>query len=348
MNTRSPRTPNQHLRFVGNARNLQGTSQMNGCNPTTSNQQPNPLSKRQQKKQRALQNKQRHQEQSQNQQWTNTTQQKQKKQKKKNKSTRGQDHQASIKSGWEEGNQVDGNGWNDTEVNNDQRSVKSGGGGWGNEETSENKKHHGNRGQSDDGWAGHLGREDHQNGRAISRNASRTRGGWDCSDNGKRQNSPSWDNNHHEEKPHRGGWGDDDYQQSDHNKGEVDRHGSPERLSRGRSSPNRDWNQTKHEGFNDKTHRSNSWGRDKHGGGSQSWSQDGNAYRPKKKKKERWEIELEANEERSRGRKDRQSPTQSQNEQSSRHWGQSPSREKSDAGWENHSKGSGWKNNQEW
>ncbi|KGO73116.1 hypothetical protein PITC_098470 [Penicillium italicum] len=165
-----------------------------------------------------------------------------------------------------------------------------------------------------------------------SRKNADARSGWGQSDNGTRQNSPQQSIYPDEDRNCQYGWG-DNYAKGYYKKSKGNRHGSPERKSRGRSSPNRDWGQSdRNEGGNDNRNRSrsNSWrhAEKRRGGGSPTWSQDGNLHRDKKKKKERWQIELEEN-------------------MKMRH-SRSRSRDLSDAGWDNRGQDSGWKETQKW
>ncbi|KAJ5960847.1 uncharacterized protein N7479_007997 [Penicillium vulpinum] len=163
----------------------------------------------------------------------------------------------------------------------------------------------------------HLQHESYNNRPAspdqASRNEVESRRGWGQSDDDAQQDSRSRSNHsNYDDCNNYDGWGDDDAK-SYHKKNKRNHRVSLERKSRGRSSPNREWGHEEHRG-----------------GGSDSWSQDGNVHRDKRKKekKERWQIELEENEKRRRGR--------------------SPSRGGSDAGWDKRSQVSGWKETQKW
>lgn len=365
-----PRQPT----FTGNPnsdQHFQGPNRVSTHSPPhTANQQPNPLSKRQQRKQRALQNKQkqqrgREQQKSQNEQ---RGKQNQNQHKQKNKK-QGQNHQKSPNAHSpkvQEHEDEQYNLWKNTEGQNDQTS-NHGGSGWGNEETPQDNQDNTGRNNNNSDWGNNFnndqgeqrnsasgsprrGSQENHNSprerssrwdnsrpafpdRASGNDVEFLRGGWGQSDNGAQRNSHSRNNHSNEDNNRYDGWG-DDTTKSYHKKDKRNHHVSPERKSRGRSSPNRDWGQNNHrERANSRNRsRSNSWGHaeERRGRGSPTWSQDRNVHRDKKKKKkkERWQIELEENEKMRRSR--------------------SRSRERSDAGWDNRSQGSGWKETQKW
>ncbi|KAJ9483371.1 hypothetical protein VN97_g10036 [Penicillium thymicola] len=333
----------------------------NGVNthspPRTANQQLNPLSKRQQRKQRALQNKQKQQQEREQQQSHNEQRDKENRNQRKQKNNnQGQNHPKSPivqspKAQGGKGEQYDS--WGNTKGQND-RISNHGARGWGNEEATrnnqdntgknDNKNDQGEQRNSGSGSPRRDARENHNSPREMgsrwdnSRPASPDRasgndvdflrGGWGQSDDGAKRNSHSRSNHSNEDHNRNDGWGDDDTK-SYHKKSKRDRHASPERKSRGRSSPNRDWGHNDHEelGNSRNRSRSNSWGHaEERRGGSPTWSQDRNVHRDKKKK-ERWEIELEANMKRGRSR--------------------SRSPQRSDAGWDNRRQGD-WKETQKW
>ncbi|KAJ5209392.1 hypothetical protein N7449_003771 [Penicillium cf. viridicatum] len=218
-------------------------------------------------------------------------------------------------------------------------------GGWGQSDDGAQRNNHSRSNHSNEdhnrynGWGDNdtksyhkkSKRDHHTSPNRKSRKEADTRSGWGQNDSGTRQNSPRRSVYPDEDHNRHYGWGDDDAK-SYHKKSKRNRNASPERKSRGRSSPNRDWGQSdRGERGNSRTRsRSNSGGHEeeRRGGGSPTWSQDRNVHRDKKKKKERWQIELEENEKMCRSR--------------------SRSRERSDAGWDNRSQGSGWKETQKW
>ncbi|KAJ5163987.1 uncharacterized protein N7500_005817 [Penicillium coprophilum] len=194
--------------------------------------------------------------------------------------------------------------------------------GWGQDNDSprerisprDNEHHndHGNR-NLQDGW---------DNGRHVSpgrasRNEVESRRGWGQSDDDAQQHKHLRNNYCNEDHQDRNsGWGDDD-RKSYHKESKGYRYASPERQSRGRSSPNRDWGHDDH-GEREKysRNRSSPWEHaEEHRGGNDT------------EKKERWQIELEENEKRRRSR--------------------SPLGRSSDAGWGKRS-GSDWKEKQNW
>ncbi|OQE04011.1 hypothetical protein PENSOL_c001G12081 [Penicillium solitum] len=402
-----PRQPT----FTGNPnsdQHFQGPNQVSTHSPPhTANQQPNPLSKRQQRKQRALQNKQKQQQEREQQQSQNDQRGKQNRNQRKQKNNnQGQNHQKSPtvhspKAQERQDEQYDP--WKNTEGQND-RTSNHGGSGWGKEETPQDNQDNTGQNDKNSDWGNNFhkdqgeqrnsasgspqrgsrenhnspqergsrwdnnfnneqgerrnsasgsprrgSRENHNNprerssrwdnsrpaspDRASGNDAEFLRGGWGQSDDGAQRNSHSRSNHSNEDNKRSDGWGDDNTKIY-HKENKRTRHAPPERMSRGRSSPNRDWEQNDHgkwgNGHNSRNRsRSNSWGHaeKRRGGGSPTWSQDRNVHRDKKKK-ERWQIELEENEKMRRGR--------------------SRSRERSDAGWDNRSKGSGWKETQKW
>lgn len=362
-----PRQPT----FTGNPnsdQHFQGPSRVSTHSPPhTVNQQPNPLSKRQQRKQRALQNKQKQQQEREQQQSQNEQRGKQNRNQRKQKNkNQAQNHQKSPtahspKAQGGKGEQYDP--WKNTEGQND-RTSNHGRSGWGNEEAPRDSQDNAGQNDNNSNWGNNFNndqgeqrnsasgsprrgsRENHNSprargsrwdnsrpaspDRASGNDAEFLRGGWGQSDDGAQRNSHSRSNHSNEENNQCDGWGADDTK-SYHKQGKRNHHASPERKSRGRSSPNRDWGQNDH-GERDNSRnrsRSNSWGHEEERrGGSQTWSQDRNVHRDKKKKKERWQIELEENEKMRRGR--------------------SRSPERSDAGWDNRSKASGWKETQKW
>jgi hypothetical protein len=218
-------------------------------------------------------------------------------------------------------------------------------GGWGQSDDGAQRNSHSRSNHSNedhnrcDGWGDDdtksyhkkSKRDHHTSPDRKSRKEADTCSGWGQNDSGTRQNSPRRSIYPDEDHNHHYGWGDDDAKIY-HKKSKRNGNASPEQKSRGRSSPNREWerNNCGEQGSSRTRPRSYSWGHEEEhrGGGSPTWSQDRNVHRDKKKKKERWQIELEENEKMRHTR--------------------SGSRERSDAGWDNRSKGSGWKETQKW
>lgn len=359
-----PRQPT-FTRYPISDHHFQGPNGVNMHSPPhTVNQQLNPLSKRQQKKQRALQNRQRHQQEREQQQSHNEQRGKenrnQRKQKNKNQ---GQNHPRSPTAQYPKAQGGQGeldDSWGNTKGQND-RTSNHGGSGWENEESkrdnqdntdqNDNKNDQGEKRNSGSGSPRRDARENHNSprergsrwdnnrptspDRVSGNDADFLRGSWGQSDHGAQRNSPSRSNHSNEDHNRNDAWGDDDTK-SYHKGSKRDHHVSPERKSRGRSSPNRDWGHNEHEERGNSRNsrnnsRSNSWGHaeERRGGGSPTWSQDRNVHRDKKKKKERWEIELEASANMKRGRSRSRSP------------------ERSDAEWDNRRQAD-WKETQNW
>ncbi|KAJ5384088.1 hypothetical protein N7517_001999 [Penicillium concentricum] len=336
---------------------FQGPNRANTHSPQTVNQQPNPLSKRQQRKRRALQNKQRQQEQQQRgQQQSQIDQggkQNRKNQRKQKNKNQGQNQQKSpihqspkAQSPKFQGQDEQNNQWGNTVGQHEQTTNHDGRSGWGNDRNSCDSQRNTGWNDNNNHWSSNSNNErggqrnsvshsprrnsrDNQNNPPdrASRNEVESRG-WGQSDDGAQQNSHPRSNHSKEDHHDRNdGWGDNDTKS--YKKSKDYRYASLEGTSRGRSSPNRDWGHNDHGEQGNSCNRSNSWGHaeEQHGGGNESWSQDGNMHRDPKEKKERWQIELEENEKRRRSL----SPPGG-----------------SDAGWDKCSRASGWKKTQKW
>ncbi|KAK4871000.1 hypothetical protein LT330_000237 [Penicillium expansum] len=352
-----------HPRKPNPARNLNSDQHFEGPNranthspPHTVNQQPNPLSKRQQRKQRALQNKQkqqqeREQQQSQNEQRGKKTRN-QRKQKNKNQ---GQNHQKSPTAQGGQDEQHDP--WGNTEGQND-RTSNHGGDDWGNDKTPRDNQDNTGQNDNNNDWGNNLnddqggqrnsgsgsprrGSRDNHNSprekshrwdnsrpespdRASRNDADFLRGSWGQSDDGAQRDSHSRSNHSNEDRNHHDGWGDDDAK-SYHNKSKRKHHTSPDPESRKEADTRSDWGQN-NSGIRQNSPRRSIYpdeGRNRHYGRGDD---DTKSYQKKKKGNRHASPE-----QKSRGRS---SPN--------RDWGQNDYEERGDHG-RNRSRSNSWK-----
>ncbi|CAG8892042.1 unnamed protein product [Penicillium egyptiacum] len=243
--------------FTGNPnsdQHSQGPNQASTHSPQRANQQPNPLSKRQQRKQRALQNKQRQQQQSQNEPPNKQNRQNQRKQKCKNQ---GQNRQKSpnVHSLNAQGAQDEQyHQWGNTEGQNDHTSNHGGGGGWGNDESPQDNQHSAGQNENDNGWGSNFNND--QGGLKNSGSCSPRRGSRD-NHNSPQEKSAQWGNQHHDDHTRSDGRGGSNKQQHHHNGWSNSRPASPDQVSINEADFGGGWGQSNHGGQETSYPRSN-------------------------------------------------------------------------------------------
>ncbi|KAJ5835408.1 hypothetical protein N7447_001434 [Penicillium robsamsonii] len=220
---------------------FQGPNRAKTHSPQTVNQQLNPLSKRQQRKQRALLNKQRQQEQQQSQIEQGGKQNRKNQRKQKNKS-QGQNQQKSptAQSPKAKGEDEQNNQQGNTERQHDQTSNHHGPSGWVNDRRSWDNQHNTEQNDNNNHWGSNSSNDHGGQRNSVSHSPRRN-----SRDNQNNNRSPQWDNknqndhrnNNHQhgynfkrqaspdqvsrnEVDYRGGWGqsDDGAQQNSHSR----------------------------------------------------------------------------------------------------------------------------------
>ncbi|KAJ6152190.1 hypothetical protein N7497_006509 [Penicillium chrysogenum] len=144
--------------FTGNPNSdqpFQGPNQASSRSPQRPNQQPNPLSKRQQRKQRALQNKQKQQQQNQNEQPSKQNRQNRRKQKFKNQGQNSQKSPNAHSPNPQGAQNEQHHRWGITEGQNYQTSNHSGDG-WGNDEGPQDNQHSARQSENNDRWGSNV------------------------------------------------------------------------------------------------------------------------------------------------------------------------------------------------
>ncbi|KAI2725950.1 hypothetical protein CBS147332_2837 [Penicillium roqueforti] len=362
---------------------FQGQTQASTHSPQMANQQPNPLSKRQQRKQRALQNKQRqqqerHQRQGQDEQQSKQNQQSQPKQKYKNQ---GQNHQkphSAHSPNAQEGHDEQNHEWGDTEAQNDQTNNHGGGGGWGDDDGTRDNQHNTGQNEDNNDWGNDINNDQ---GDLVNNGSHSPRRD---NHNSPREKSPQWDNEHYDDHRHNNGTRESNEEQHHHNGWSNDRPASPHQASRNEADPPGGWGQDDNGAQQNSHPRSNYSNEDRNRHGE--WGNDDakiykkgkDNYRASSERRSRdqsspnrdwgqndhkeWDNSRGHEEEyhgggssaRSQGhnvdrdkkkKKERWVIELEENEKRQR---RSQNRERSDAAWENRSQASGWKEKQEW
>ncbi|KAJ5486738.1 hypothetical protein N7530_001038 [Penicillium desertorum] len=364
--------------FTGNPnsdQHFQGPNQVSSRSPQRANQQPNPLSKRQQRKQRALQNKQRQQQQSHNEQLSKQNRQNQRKQKFKNQGQNSQKSHNAHSPNPQGAQNEQYHQWGNAEGQNDQTS-NHGGDGWGNDAGPQDNQQCAGQNENNDGWGGNF--NDDQ---------GRLRNGGSCSPrlgsrdihNSPREKSSQWGNQHDDDHRRSDGRRGSNEQQQQHHGWSNNRPASPDQASRSEAAFGGSWGQSDH-GRQETSYPRSNHSSEGHNRYSGRGDDDTKSY--KKRKGSRYGSQ----ERKSRGRpspsrdwgnkspnrseeahRSGGSPTRGQDsnvhrgkkkkkerweieleENARRGRSRSPSRERSVAAWDNRSQRSNWKETQEW
>ncbi|KAJ5513708.1 hypothetical protein N7463_003260 [Penicillium fimorum] len=210
---------------------FQGPNQANTYSPQTANQQPNPLSKRQQRKQRALKNKRRQQEKQQSQ-IEQEGKQNQKNQRKQKSKSQGQNQQKSptaqspkVQSSEAQGQYKQNNQWGNTEEQRDQTRNHDGGTCWGNDRSLWDNQQNTEQNDKNNHWGSNS--NNHQGGQrnSVSHSPRRNSRG--------NQNNHDWGQENNNRIPQCDNENQNDHRNNNHqNEWNSSRHMSPDRASR--------------------------------------------------------------------------------------------------------------------
>ncbi|CAP80920.1 hypothetical protein E8E15_007465 [Penicillium rubens] len=231
--------------FTGNPNSdqpFQGPNQASSRSPQRPNQQPNPLSKRQQRKQRALQNKQKQQQQNQNEQPSKQNRQNRRKQKFKNQGQNSQKSPNAHSPNPQGAQNEQHHRWGITEGQNYQTS-NHGGDGWGNDEGPQDNQHSARQSENNDRWGSNVNYD--QGGLRNGGSSSPRRGSLDIH-NSPREKSSHWGDQHDDHRHSDGRRDSNEQQQHRHHGWPNSRPASPDQASRSEAAFGGGWGQSDH------------------------------------------------------------------------------------------------------